>query len=107
MQIPLSSPDITSRERDYVLAVLNTPHLSLGPLLPRFETEFAKRLGVKHAVAVNSGTSGLHLAVKGSGYWRRGFCNHNPVQLCGVCQLSALRKSTPRLCRHRSNHVEY
>ncbi|MFN8009000.1 MAG: DegT/DnrJ/EryC1/StrS family aminotransferase [Terriglobia bacterium] len=64
MQIPLSNPDITSREREYVLAVLNTPHLSLGPLLPKFEDEFAKRLGVKHAIAVNSGTSGLHLAVR-------------------------------------------
>jgi len=64
MNIPLSNPDITGLERKYVESVLNTPHLSLGPLLPRFESEFAKYIGSKYAVAVNSGTSGLHLAIK-------------------------------------------
>lgn len=64
MNIPLSNPDITSLERKYVDDVLNTSHLSLGPLLPRFESEFAKYLGTRHAVAVNSGTSGLHLVMK-------------------------------------------
>ena len=46
------------------MAVLSTPHLSLGPKLPEFECAVAGRVGVRHAVAVNSGTSGLHLAVK-------------------------------------------
>jgi len=64
MNVPLSSPDITKLEREYVLSVLSTPNLSLGPMLPRFESEFAKYLGVKYAIAVNSGTSGLHLIVK-------------------------------------------
>ena len=56
--------DITNLERDYVLSVLNTPHLSLGPLLDKFELEFAKYIGSRYAIAVNSGTSGLHLSVK-------------------------------------------
>jgi perosamine synthetase len=67
MQIPLSSPDITEQERRAVLEVLSTPHLSLGPKLPEFEHAVARRVGVRHAVAVNSGTSGLHLAVKAAG----------------------------------------
>jgi perosamine synthetase len=64
MNIPLSSPDITDLERQSVMAVLETPHLSLGPLLPRFEAAFAHYIGSRYAVAVNSGTSGLHLAIK-------------------------------------------
>ena len=50
-----------------MLEVLSTPHLSLGPKLPEFERAVARQAGVRHAVAVNSGTSGLHLAVKAAG----------------------------------------
>jgi len=60
--ITLSGPDITEAEIEAVTAVLRTPHLSLGPRLPEFEQAFAQRLGARHAVAVNSGTSALHLA---------------------------------------------
>ncbi len=59
--ISLSGPDITQAEIDAVVAVLKTPTLSLGPKVPAFEECFVKRLGVKHAIAVSSGTSGLHL----------------------------------------------
>jgi perosamine synthetase len=63
MQIPLSRPDITDKEINAVLDVLRTPNLSLGPKLPEFESAFAKYIGRKHAIAVNSGTSGLFLCV--------------------------------------------
>jgi len=63
-RIPLSSPDITEKEILSVIDVLKTPNLSLGPKLVEFEQKFAKYVGSAHAVAVNSGTSGLHLAVK-------------------------------------------
>ena len=64
MKIPLSNPDITEKERDKVFEVLNTPHLSLGPKLEEFENKFANYIGCKYAVAVNSGTSGLHLCLR-------------------------------------------
>ncbi len=64
MIVPLSSPDITDKERKAVLAVLKTPVLSLGPKLVEFEREFAKYIGTKYAVAVSSGTSALHLCVR-------------------------------------------
>lgn len=67
MKIPLSSPDISSNEIDAVVKVLKTPMLSLGPRVKEFETKFAKFIGVKHAAAVNSGTSGLHLCVRALG----------------------------------------
>lgn len=67
MKIPLSSPDITQKEKDAVMQVLETPTLSLGPRLVEFEKKFAHFIGVKHAIAVNSGTSGLHLCIKALG----------------------------------------
>lgn len=62
-RIPLSSPDITEAEIEAVTAVLRTPRLSLGPELLRFEDALAEYHGVPHAVAVSSGTAGLHLAL--------------------------------------------
>ncbi len=62
--IPLSNPDITDLERTYVNNVLQTPHLSLGPKQREFEQKVADYLGARYAVAVNSGTSALHLALK-------------------------------------------
>ena len=67
MKIPLSQPDITKKERDAVLGVLKTPNLALGPKLKEFEQNMAKFAGRKYAIATNSGTSGLHLAIKALG----------------------------------------
>ncbi len=61
--IPLSAPDITDAEIEAVTRVLRTPHLSLGPELQAFEEAFASYHGVENAVAVSSGTAGLHLAL--------------------------------------------
>ena len=65
--VPLSRPDITDAERRAVDAVLRTPRLSLGPHMATFEAAVAHRAGRRHGIAVNSGTSGLHLCVKALG----------------------------------------
>ncbi len=67
INLPMSSPDITQAERDAVSAVLQTPSLSMGPQIQAFERAFQEYSGCKHAVGVNSGTSGLHLCVRASG----------------------------------------
>lgn len=64
IKIPLSSPDITDLEKNAVLDVLDTPNLSLGPKINEFEEKFATYIGTRYAIAVNSGTSGLHLCVR-------------------------------------------
>jgi perosamine synthetase len=63
MPIPLSSPDITEAEIAAVTRVLRTPHLSLGPELTAFESALAGYHSVPHAIAVSSGTAGLHMAL--------------------------------------------
>ena len=65
--IPMSSPDLTEAERQAVLGVLNTTRLSMGPEVESFERAIAERVGVKHAIAVSSGTTGLHLCIRAAG----------------------------------------
>ena len=67
MQVPLSRPWITPDDIEAVLAVLRTPTLSLGPKVREFERAMAAHAGTEEAVAVNSGTSGLHLCLAASG----------------------------------------
>lgn len=67
MKVHLSSPDITSKEINMVAGVMSGRTLSMGPMISRFESLLADYLGVKNAVAVNSGTSGLHLSVRALG----------------------------------------
>ncbi|MCD4699651.1 MAG: DegT/DnrJ/EryC1/StrS family aminotransferase, partial [Phycisphaerae bacterium] len=65
--IPLSNPDITDSERQAVLEVLGSGRLSIGPHTEAFEATVASKAGRKYGIAVNSGTSGLHLCVKSLG----------------------------------------
>ena len=65
--IPLSGPDIKKFERRKVLKILKTRHLSRGKNILEFEKRFAKYIGVSDAIAVNSGTSALHLIIKALG----------------------------------------
>lgn len=67
MNVPLSCPDITDLEVDYVTRVLRSGQLSLGPRVTEFEEKFAAYVGTRYAIAVNSGTSALHLAVRALG----------------------------------------
>ncbi len=65
--IPLAQAVLGPEEEERVLEVLRSGRLSLGPLLPRFEEAFARRVGARFASAVSSGTAGLHLALRAVG----------------------------------------
>jgi perosamine synthetase len=67
LRIPLSSPDITEAEIEAVTAVLRTNSLSLGPRLEEFEGALAAFHQMPQAIAVNSGTAALHLAIRALG----------------------------------------
>ena len=54
--------DVRQDDIDAVVAVLRSDFLTQGPAVPRFEEQMARKVGVEHAVAVNSATSALHVA---------------------------------------------
>ena len=67
MKVPLSSPDIIEKDIEAVVRVMKTRFLSIGPKVVEFEQRMSEYTGVKYAVAVNSGTSALHLIIRGMG----------------------------------------
>ena len=65
--LPLSRPSIGPEEIEEVTACLRSGWLTSGPRVARFEEAFARTVGAAHAVAVTSGTAGLHLALLAAG----------------------------------------
>ena len=65
--VPFHRPEITEDEIQSVVATLRSGWLTTGPKVKRFEEQFAGYLGCRHAVAVNSGTAALHLALDAVG----------------------------------------
>ena len=67
MAIPVFRPSYGEEEFQAVREVMMSGWVGLGPKTAEFERKFAEYLGVKHAIALNSGTAALHLAMIGAG----------------------------------------
>jgi perosamine synthetase len=65
--VPFFRPDLTGGEIEEVVAALKSGWLTTGPRTRRFEEEFAAAVGGRRAIALNSCTAALHLAVEGLG----------------------------------------
>jgi len=86
------------REEELVVEVLRSGMLSLGPMLERFETAFARRLGVDDAVAVSSGTAALHLAVRGQGWGDGDEVLTTPLSFIASSNCLLYEGAIPRFC---------
>ena len=62
--IPLSTPWLQGREREYLLECLDTGWVAAGPFIRRFEEAVSSYLGTADAVAVSSGTAALYVALR-------------------------------------------
>lgn len=60
--IPYGRQDIRQEDIDAVVEVLKSDLITQGPVVPRFEGAVAAKVGARYGVAVNSGTSALHVA---------------------------------------------
>ncbi len=91
--IALSKPIIGDEEKQAVMRVLDSGMIAQGPEVAAFEDEFSRFVEGHHCIAVNSGTSALHLGLLASGVE----CGHeviipsftfaataNAVSLCGA-----------------------
>lgn len=64
IKIPIYKPDLTGKEKEYVLDCLDSTWISSkGKYISLFEDAFAKYIDVKHAASVCNGTVALHLAL--------------------------------------------
>ena len=94
--IPLAKPEIGKREEELVLEVLRSGRLSLGPVLERFERDFAGWLGVDDAVAVSSGTAALHLGVRQLGWGAGDEVVTSPFSFVASANCLLYENATPR-----------
>ena len=67
MKIPFARVDCSGNERKYLQEVIESGWLTTAGKAREFERRFAEAVGAKHAIAVNSCTSALHLAVEALG----------------------------------------
>lgn len=68
--LPFALPDVDDTELAQIKESLDTGWITTGPKTRRFEAEFAAAVGAKHAVAVNSCTAAMHLALEAVGLQR-------------------------------------
>ncbi|MBN1267590.1 MAG: DegT/DnrJ/EryC1/StrS family aminotransferase [Anaerolineales bacterium] len=95
MNVPMSSPDLTDAERAAVNAVMHTNRLSMGPEEKQFEKAVADYIGVKHAVAVSSGTTGLHLLVRAAGIHEGDFVITSPFSFVSSTNVILFERAVP------------
>jgi dTDP-4-amino-4,6-dideoxygalactose transaminase len=95
MKIPMSSPNLTDADRQAVLAVLNTPNLSMGPKIDAFERAFCELTGARHAIGVNSGTAGLHLCVRAAGIGQGDLVITTPFSFVASANVILFEKGIP------------
>ena len=93
--IPLAKPVIGPEEEAAVLEVLRSGQLSLGPRVVEFERRFAARLGVAHASAVSSGTTGLHLALRAVGVGEGDEVVTSPFSFVASANVMAYERARP------------
>ena len=65
--LPLSRPSLGEEEIREMFDVIQSGWITSGPRVKRFEEEFARYVGARHAVAVNSCTAALHVAILAHG----------------------------------------
>lgn len=91
----ISSPDLTEADRQAVIAATNTTLLSMGRYTAAFEQAFCDVTGARHAVAVSSGTAGLHLCVRAAGIGEGDLVITTPFSLVSSANVLLFEKAIP------------
>jgi perosamine synthetase len=68
--LPFALPDLDDEELQEIREALESGWITTGPKVSKFEAEFARTVGAKHAIAVNSCTAAMHLALEAIGVQR-------------------------------------
>jgi len=90
-------PSIGEEEINEVVETLRSGWLTTGPRAARFESDFREYTGAPHAVAVNSATAGLHLALAGLGIGPGDEVITTPMTFCATVQTILHVGATPVL----------
>jgi dTDP-4-amino-4,6-dideoxygalactose transaminase len=94
--IPFARPSIGAEEEAGVLAVLRSGWLTTGPVAARFEQAFARAVGMPHALALNSATAGLHLALEALGTGPGSLVITTPYTFTATAEVARYLGADPR-----------
>lgn len=93
--LPYGRQTITEDDIEAVVAVLRSDFLTQGPQIEEFERKFAQRVGARHAVAVNSATAALHLALRVAGIGAGDRVVTSPLTFVASANVAAYVGATP------------
>lgn len=93
--VPFSPPAVGAEEIAEVIATLESGWLSTGPRVSRFEAAFAAYVQAPHALALNSCTAGLHLALLASGIGPGDEVITSPMTFCATANVIVHVGATP------------
>jgi len=94
--VSFAPPSIGADEINEVVSTMCSGWLSTGPRVREFEEAFADYVGVPHAVAVNSGTAALHLALLATGVGKGDEVVTTPLTFCATANVAIHAGATPR-----------
>ncbi len=95
MFVPLSGADITDLEKRTIMDVLNSERLALGPYLEKFQEIIKEYAGMKYALAVNSGTSALHLIIRALDFQQNQKMIVTPFTFISSANVALFEKGVP------------
>jgi dTDP-4-amino-4,6-dideoxygalactose transaminase len=96
--LPFSPPSIGEEEINEVIDTLRSDWITTGPKVKRFEQEFAQFVHASDALAVNSGTAALHLALLSLGIGTGDAVITSPLTFCSAVHVIEHVGATPVLC---------
>ena len=85
--LPFALPELGTAELQEVQGVLESGWITTGPKTHEFESEFARYVGAKHAVAVNSCTAAMHLSLDAAGVQRGDFVLTTPYTFAATAEV--------------------
>jgi len=95
MFLPFNQPDIGQAEIDEVVNTLRSGWITTGPKTKEFERCFAEYIGARHAIAVNSCTGGLHVALAAAGVSPGGEVIMPTMTFCATANVVVHLGATP------------
>ncbi|NJO84249.1 MAG: DegT/DnrJ/EryC1/StrS family aminotransferase [Blastochloris sp.] len=93
--LPFARPDIDHSELEQIKEALDSGWITTGPKVRQFEATFAEAVGARHAIAVNSCTAAMHLALDAVGIQRGDEVHHHALYVCGHRRGYPLFRCTP------------
>ena len=93
--LPYGRQTISEDDIAAVVAALRSDFLTQGPLIEQFERRFAEKVGARHAIAVNSATAALHLAMRVAGIGAGDRVVTSPITFLASANAAAYVGATP------------